>query len=73
MLLFFFLSASAYDMVITYNCYRLVFSWLNQYKVTAKILKVAVNNSYSKVTVKLISNKKAGAVFVNSRAAYSTV
>ena len=35
--------------------YRLVFSWLNEYKVTVKILKVAVNNSYLKVTVKHIS------------------
>ena len=42
-------------MVITYNRYRLVFSWLNEYKVTVKILKVAVNKSDSKVTVKNIS------------------
>ena len=38
-----------------YNCYWLVLSWLNEYKVTIKILKVAVNDSYSKVTVKHIS------------------
>ena len=43
-------------MVITYNRYRLIFSWPIEYKVTVKILKVAVNNSYLKVTVKHISN-----------------
>ena len=42
-------------MVITYNRYRLIFSWPIEYKVTVKILKVAVNNSYLKVTVKHIS------------------
>ena len=44
-------------MVITYNHYRLIFSWPIEYKVTVKILKVAVNNSYLKVTVKHISNE----------------
>ena len=42
-------------MVITYNRYRLIFSWPIEYKVTVKILKVAVNNSYLKVTFKHIS------------------
>ena len=35
-----------------YNRYPLVSSWLIEYKVAVKILKVAVNNSYPEVTVK---------------------